>query len=69
MTSETLATAVEPTRDLELKRFSKLPAGYQRVAIAVVLVVVLVAVVLLREMIKTEESVRQAEEILPEAIV
>ncbi|MFO7678503.1 MAG: hypothetical protein R6X34_00480 [Chloroflexota bacterium] len=47
--------------DLELKRFSKLPDGWQRVIIAVVFVVILVGVVLLRQMMQTAEDVRHEE--------
>ena len=42
--------------DLELKQFSKLPGGWQRVIIAVVFVVILVGVVLLKQMIQAEDT-------------
>ncbi len=47
--------------DLELKQFSKLPSGWQRVIIAVVFVVILVGVVLLKQMIQTEEDMSADE--------
>jgi hypothetical protein len=47
--------------DVELKQFSKLPSGAQRVVIAVVFVVILIGVVLLRQMISSEEETRQDE--------
>lgn len=47
--------------DLELAQFSKLPSGWQRVVIAIVFVVILVGIVLLKQMISTEEDVRHEE--------
>ncbi len=47
--------------NLELKQFSKLPGGWQRVIIAVVFVVILIGVVLLRQMMQTAEDVHQEE--------
>ncbi len=40
-----------------MQRFGQLSPGIQRVIIAVVLILVLVGLMLLRDMIKTEESV------------
>lgn len=51
----------QETHDLELKQFSKLPGGWQRVIIAVVFVVVLIGVVLLRQMMQTAEDGRHEE--------
>lgn len=48
--------------DLELKQFGKLPGGWQRVIIAVVFVVILVGVVLLKQMIQTEEETGSDED-------
>lgn len=62
MTDELVETAVSDTTELELKRFGKLPVGYQRVVIAALFVAVLAAAVLLRQMINTEETVRQGEQ-------
>ena len=45
-----------------LKTFRNMSSGTQRVIIAVIVVVVLIAVAYLRELIMTEESVRLAEE-------
>lgn len=52
----------QEVQDLELKQFSRLPSGWQRVIIAVIFVVILVGVVLLKQMIKTEEDVRHDED-------
>ena len=52
----------QDVQDLELKQFSKLPSGWQRVIIAVIFVVILVGVVLLKQMISTEEDVRHDED-------
>ena len=46
----------QEVQDIELQKFSKLPSGWQRVVIAVVFVVILVGIVLLKQMIKTEEE-------------
>ena len=54
----------QEVQDLELKQFSKLPSGWQRVIIAVVFVVILVGVVLLKQMISAEEDTSSAEDIL-----
>lgn len=54
----------QEVQDLELKQFSKLPSGWQRVIIAVIFVVILVGVVLLKQMISTEEDVRHDEGML-----
>lgn len=54
----------QDVQDLELKQFSKLPSGWQRVVIAVVFVVILVGIVLLKQMISTEEDVRHDEDAL-----
>ena len=54
----------QEVQDLELKQFSKLPSGWQRVIIAVVFIVILVGVVLLKQMISTEEDVRYDEDAL-----
>ncbi|MBE2220737.1 MAG: hypothetical protein IAF02_04310 [Anaerolineae bacterium] len=54
----------QDVQDLELKQFSKLPSGWQRVIIAVIFVVILVGIVLLKQMIKTEEDVRHDEDAL-----
>ncbi|MCZ7668514.1 MAG: hypothetical protein M5U34_15655 [Chloroflexi bacterium] len=51
----------QEVQELELERFSKLPGGWQRVAIAVVFVVILVGVVLLKQMISTKEEVHHDE--------
>ncbi len=48
--------------DVDLKQFGKLPSGIQRVIIAVIFVVILVGIVLLRQMIQTEEDVRHEED-------
>jgi hypothetical protein len=61
--SEQMTGLEQEVQDLELEQFSRLPSGWQRVIIAVVFVVIMVGVVLLREMIKTEEDVRQEEEL------
>ena len=61
--SETVTSVDQTVQDLELEQFSKLPSGWQRVIIAVVFVVIMVGIVLLREMIKTEEDVRHEEEL------
>jgi hypothetical protein len=45
-----------------LKTFRGMSSGTQRVIIAVIVVVVLIAVAYLRELIMTEESVRLTEE-------
>lgn len=52
----------QEVQDLELEQFSRLPSGWQRVVIAVVFVVILVGVVLLKQMIQTEEDVRHDED-------
>ena len=49
--------------DVDLKQFGKLPGGVQRVIIAVIFVVILVGIVLLRQMIQTEEDVRHDEDL------
>ena len=54
----------QEVQDLELKQFSKLPSGWQRVIIAVVFVVILVGVVLLKQMIQTEEDASSGEDAL-----
>ena len=54
----------QEVQDLELKQFSKLPSGWQRVIIAVVFVVILVGVVLLKQMISAEEDTISAEDML-----
>ena len=54
----------QEVQDLELKQFSKLPSGWQRVIIAVIFVVILVGVVLLKQMIQTEEDTSSAEDML-----
>ena len=43
--------------------FSQLPPGVQRVLIAVLFVVILVAIVYLRRMVRTEEEVREEAEL------
>ena len=48
--------------DLKLGMFSKLPSGGQRVIIAVVFIVILVGIVLLKQMIRTEEDIRHHED-------
>jgi hypothetical protein len=57
-------SADQEVNDLELEQFSRLPSGWQRVIIAVVFVVILVGVVLLKQMISTEEDVRHDEDML-----
>lgn len=57
-------SADQEVNDLELEQFSRLPSGWQRVIIAVVFVVILVGVVLLKQMISTEEDVRHDEGML-----
>jgi hypothetical protein len=54
----------QEVQDLELKQFSKLPSGWQRVIIAVIFVVILVGVVLLKQMIQTEEDTSSTEDML-----
>jgi hypothetical protein len=54
----------QDVQDLELKQFSKLPGGWQRVIIAIVFVVILVGLVLLRQMIQTEEDIRHDEDVV-----
>jgi len=60
--SETDMSVGQEVPDLKLGMFSKLPSGWQRVIIAVIFVVILVGVVLLKQMIKTEEDVRHDED-------
>ena len=55
-------SADQEVQDLELKQFSKLPSGWQRVIIAVIFVVILVGVVLLKQMIQTEEDTSSVED-------
>ena len=57
-------SADQEVQDLELEQFSKLPSGWQRVIIAVIFVVILVGVVLLKQMIQTEEDTSSAEDAL-----
>jgi hypothetical protein len=54
----------QEVQDLELKQFSKLPSGWQRVIIAVIFVVILVGIVLLKQMISTEEDTSSTEDML-----
>ncbi len=45
-----------------MQKFGELPTGVQRVIIAVVLILTLVGLMLMRDMIKTEEMEREVEE-------
>lgn len=45
-----------------MQKFGELPTGVQRVIIAVVLILTLVGLMLMRDMVKTEESIREVEE-------
>ena len=47
-----------------MDHFQELPTSAQRVIIAVILVTVIAAIVVLRDMISTEEVTRQEEEML-----
>lgn len=60
--NESMETAVNEEAPLDFKRFDKLPSGVQRVVIAVIFVIALVLIVVLRELLKSEEMTREAEE-------
>ena len=64
MTQNGQVSAIESEQGKDMtvmKNFGKLPVGAQRVAIAVVLVVVLAAVVMLKQMVRTEEVTEHSE--------
>jgi len=59
--SETDTVTTQEFPDSKLGVFSNLPGGWQRVIIAVIFVVILIGIVLLKQMIKTEEDIRHDE--------
>ncbi len=57
-----LGNSEELSKPNIMQKFGELPTGVQRVIIAVVLILLLVGMMLMRDMIKTEETEREVEE-------